>query len=162
MLPTLCILCVLGHDIKCYFLLWIAVKKQTLRATAVGGMDYLLTVGTIWIGWSLTLEKEQQIHNSGNLQIVITIFCFEWDDRLALVLVFVRCFPFLVCIRFPQVSEKAEKSYICKQHPKKCHRLSFREKSTSFPLGLGTKILQFYELALSAFGVIHCTRGRGP
>jgi len=40
-------------------------KQKTLRTTAVGGMGQTLIVGTIWIVWSVTLDKEEQIHNSG-------------------------------------------------------------------------------------------------
>lgn len=71
-------------------------KKESLTDSA-GGMGHPVTVGRVWIVWSLTLDKEQQIHSSGSLERLST-FSFEWEDGITLVW-FLKHFSSLLCIR---------------------------------------------------------------
>lgn len=80
---------------------------------------------------------------------------------MALVLLFIRCFPFLM----PSGTRKSIVKLDLQTTPRKIHRLLTRDNLaidilTSVPvsilLGLGSEVLSFYEFALSTFGMVHC------
>lgn len=129
-------------------------KQKTLRKTAVGGVGHTLIVGTIWTVWNLALEKEQQIHSSGHLQLVSTVFFFGGRRQDG------SCFAFYEIFSFPDVypmpsgtrKSKVRSADSTPKSPQAFNqRYLTRDISTCLPLilflGSGTAVLSFYELA---------------